>query len=154
MGWKPQLNTVCSRCGKKHGVFATCVSSRPGTSRVRLKLSYGNCPTCKKAYGPGGLLTHHCAGKSDFGRRKKQFEAEQRKRDRAARAKSRPAHPDPRDCTDEGCQRRACALWKEALALGEERGREAAEAEAAEQMQAVYRAAYARGRSECPRDHN
>jgi hypothetical protein len=153
MGWKPQLNTVCSRCGKKHGVFALCVSSRPGPARVRLKLSYGNCPDCKKAYGPGGPLTHTCARKSDFGRRRKQHEEEQRKRERAAKAKNRPAHPDPRDCRDDGCQRRACALWKEALALGEERGREAAEEAAREQMQAVWRQAYSRGRDECPREH-
>lgn len=123
MGWRPKLNTVCGRCGKPHPPFATCVATRRGRKPLTVKLSYGKCPKCRKNYGPGGALTHHCAPKSDFGRRKKEFEAEQRRLERERARKARPKH-DYTECSDGECKRSLCVAFKAGRALGDLEGHE------------------------------
>lgn len=137
MGWRPQLNVVCNRCGKAHGLFGVCVSNSRRRQTLKPQLSFGKCPTCKKPYGPGGALTHACAPKSDFGRRKKKFEQEQRAKAR----KARPTH-DYTECSDAECKRSACVAYKAGVELGDERGYERG-----------WELGYDRGVTDCPRDH-
>jgi hypothetical protein len=117
MGWRPQLNVVCNRCGKSHGLFGVCVSNSRRRQTLKPQLSFGKCPACKKPYGPGGALTHACAPKSDFGKRKKKYEQEQRAKAR----KARPTH-DYTECSDAECKRSACVAYKSGVELGEQRG--------------------------------
>jgi hypothetical protein len=123
MGWKPKLNAVCGRCGRSHGLFATCVARGGRKQPLKLTVSYGKCPKCRRSYGPGGALTHACAPKSDFGRRKKAFEAEQAKREREARRKARPKH-DYTECSDGECKRSLCVAYKAGRELGDLEGHE------------------------------
>jgi hypothetical protein len=123
MGWKPKLNAVCGRCGRSHGLFATCVARGGRKQPLKLTVSYGRCPKCRRSYGPGGALTHACAPKSDFGRRKKAFEAEQAKRERDAKRKARPKH-DYAECSDGECKRALCVAYKAGRELGDLEGHE------------------------------
>jgi hypothetical protein len=117
MGWRPQLNVICSRCGKDHGLFGVCVSNSRRRQTLKPQLSFGKCPKCRKRYDAGGQLTHHCAPKSDFGKRKKKFEQEQRDKAR----KARPKH-DYTECSDTECKRSACVAYKSGAELGEQLG--------------------------------
>jgi hypothetical protein len=120
MGWRPQLNVVCGRCGKPSAFIGhVCVSNSRRKRTLKPKLTFGRCPDCRKAYDAGGPLTHHCAPKSDFRKRKKKYEQEQRAKAR----KERPKH-DYTECSDDGCKRSLCAAYKAGIALGEERGQE------------------------------
>ena len=120
MGWRPQLNVICGRCGKPSGPLRhVCVSNSTKKQTLTLQISYGKCPDCRKRYDAGGQLTHQCAPKSDFGKRKKQFEQEQRARSR----KARPQH-DYAECSDGECKRPLCAAYKAGRALGEADGYE------------------------------
>lgn len=141
MGWKPQLNAVCGRCGRSHGLFATCVARGARKRPLKLRVSYGKCPRCRRGYGPGGALTHACAPKSDFGRRKKQFEAEQAKREREEARKARPKH-DYTECGDGECKRPLCVAYKAGRELGDTEG-----------YARGWDHGHARGVADCPRDH-
>lgn len=104
---------------------------------LKPQLSFGKCPTCKKAYGAGGQMTHACAPKSDFGRRKKKYEKEQRDKAR----KQRPTH-DYTECSDGECKRSACVAYKSGVQLGDQRG-----------FDRGWELGHARGAADCPRDH-
>jgi hypothetical protein len=136
MGWRPQLNTVCGRCGKPRGITHDCVSNRKRKPTIKPKLSFGKCPKCGKAYG-ANPLAHTCAIKSDFKKRK----AEHEKREREKARQARPKH-DYTECSDDECKRTRCVAYKAGITLGEERG-----------YQRGWHQGYARGLVDCPREH-
>ena len=141
MGWRPQLNVMCGRCGKPSGLFHVCVSNSTRKQSLKPKVSFGKCPKCRRNYGPGGALTHACAPKSDFGKRKKKFDAEQAKREREKARKNRPKH-DYRECSDTECKRALCVAYKTGLQLGDDRG-----------FARGWDRGYDRGVFDCPREH-
>ena len=117
MGWRPQLNVVCGRCGKPSGLIGhVCVSNSRRRQTLKPKLTFGRCPECKKPYCANPAL-HVCAPRSDFKKRKKQFEKEQRDKAR----KARPKH-DYTECSDNECKRSLCVAYKAGIQLGDERG--------------------------------
>ena len=135
-GWRPQLNTVCGRCGKPRGLTHTCFGKSKRKPSIKPKLSWGKCPDCGKAYG-ANPLAHTCTKKSDFRKRK----AEHEKREREKARKARPKH-DYTECSDTECKRALCTAYKAGIALGDERGHERG-----------WQQGYDRGLAECPRDH-
>jgi hypothetical protein len=138
MGWRPQLNVVCGRCGKPSGLIGhVCVSNSRRRQTLKPRLSFGKCPTCRKPYDAGGSLTHACAPKSDFGKRKKQFEKEQREKAR----KARPKH-DYTECIDEECKRGLCVAYKTGFQVGDETG-----------YARGWDQGYDHGIADCPREH-
>lgn len=139
MGWRPKLNAVCAACGKPRELFGhVCVSPRRKASGFRLKVTYGTCPKCKRRF-TGSPVTHVCAARSDFRRRKSQFEREQAKREREKNKK--PAH-DYTECSDEECKRSRCVAFKAGREIGDEAG-----------FERGWEIGHARGIADCPRDH-
>lgn len=137
MGWRPQLNVVCGRCGKPSALIGhVCVSSSRRKQTLKPKLSFGKCPKCRRLYGANPLL-HACAPRSDFKKRKKQFEKEQRDKAR----KSRPKH-DYTECSDAECKRSLCVAFKSGRGLGDQEG-----------YARGWDQGYSRGVADCPRDH-
>jgi len=118
-------------------------SRKPQT--ITPKLTFGKCPKCKKSYGPGGALTHDCAPRSDFKKRKKAFDAEQAKREREKNRKSRPKH-DYQECSDSGCKRSLCVAYKTGRETGDQEGHERG-------WQQGYNRGFSDGQAACPRDH-
>jgi len=117
MGWRPQLNVVCGRCGKPSGIIGhVCVSNSRRKQTLKPRLSFGTCQKCRKPYGANPAL-HVCAPRSDFKKRRKQHEKEQREKAR----KSRPKH-DYTECSDAECKRPTCVAYKTGLQLGDEAG--------------------------------
>jgi hypothetical protein len=117
MGWRPQLNMVCGRCGRPRGVTGhVCVSRRKGKPSLKPQLGFGTCPKCRKRYGANPLL-HTCEQKSDFRKRKAEFEKAQR--DKARKAK--PKH-DYTECSDAECKRVTCTAYKSGRELGDQEG--------------------------------
>jgi hypothetical protein len=145
MGWRPRLNVMCTRCKKAHGPFDVCVSGSSRKRSLKPRLSFGKCPTCKKSYGAGGPLTHHCAPKSDFGRRKKQSEKERRQREREQARKNRPKH-DYTECSDSQCKRSLCVAYKSGKDEGDQEGY-------ARGWQQGYDRGFPDGQDACPRKH-
>lgn len=141
MGWRPQLNVVCGRCGKPSGLRHVCVSNSRRKQTLKPKLTFGKCPKCKKSYDAGGALTHHCAPRSDFGKRRRQFEKEQREKAR----KGRPTH-DYTECSDGQCKRPLCVAYKAGRELGDQEGY-------ARGWQQGYDRGFPDGQDACPRDH-
>lgn len=116
MGWRPQLNVVCGRCGKPGALIGhVCVSSSRRRQTLKPKLSFGKCPKCRRLYGANPLL-HACAPRSDFKKRRK-FEKEERER----AGKARPKH-DYTECSDDGCKRSLCVAYKAGRELGDAEG--------------------------------
>src|SRR5579875_976126 len=119
MGWRPQLNTVCGRCGKPRGLAHTCVSNSRRKATIKPKVSFGTCPKCKKPQG--NPLTHTCRPKSDFKRRK----ADHAKAERAAARKKRQKNThDYQTCTDNDCPRPLCVAFKTGHTTGHREGYE------------------------------
>lgn len=116
MSWRPQLNVICGHCGKPHGLFDVCVTTRARRQPPRLKVSYGSCPRCGKAY-EGSPFTHTCRQRSDFRKRKKKFERDQKAKGR------KPAH-DYTACPDDDCKRPVCVAFKAGWKGGDEAGHE------------------------------
>jgi hypothetical protein len=136
LGFRPALNVVCGRCGKPRGLAHVCVSNSRRKQSVKPKLTYGTCPKCRKPY-TGLPLAHTCAPRSDFKKRKKQFDKEQREKAR----KARPKH-DYTECSESECKRSLCVAYKAGMQLGDEAGYERG-----------WQQGYGRGLAECPRDH-
>lgn len=141
MGWRPRLNVLCGRCRKPSGLFHVCVSNSTRKQALKPKLTFGKCPKCRKSYSAGGALTHVCAPKSDFKKRKSQFEKEQKARAREKSRKNRPKH-DYTECSDAECKRSLCVAYKSGVALGDEQG-----------FERGWDRGHARGVADCPRDH-
>ncbi len=141
MGWSPRLTMVCNRCGKPSGLLRhVCVSNRKTKQALKLKLSFGTCPKCRRPYS-GDPVRHTCAPRSDFRKRKKAFDAEQAKKAREQARKNRPKH-DYTECSDDECKRSLCVAYKAGRELGDLEGH----ARGWEQ-------GYNRGVADCPRDH-
>lgn len=149
----PRLSVTCGRCGQpRRGIRHDCIVSSGRASRRRatpkLKLDFGKCPDCRKTVG--NPLTHVCAPKSDFKKRKRA--AEKRERE-AARARAKKRQPDKHDylaCKDEDCKRSLCvahkAGWREGHKAGFEDGWAAG-------YGTGYAEGFTAGRESCPGPH-
>jgi hypothetical protein len=143
VSWRPQLNVICTRCGKGHGLFDTCVTTSSRRQTFKPELSFGKCPDCKRDYGVGGPLTHACAPRSDFRRRKTRFEREQRSK---ARQKRQADKHDYTLCADNDCPRALCVAYKKGWKSGDEAGFERG-------WQRGYDIGFYDGIQACPRPH-
>lgn len=88
---------TCGQCRKPRGLHHVCTGGRKGRDRIRLTVSV-KCPRCgKPALNP---LTHTCATRSDFQKRKaaqeRQRKAAVRKRKRQGQAARRRARAKER----------------------------------------------------------
>jgi hypothetical protein len=138
MTWKPQLNVVCSRCGKPRGLTHTCFSNSRRTATIKPSISFGKCPTCRKPIG--NPLTHVCAPKSDFKARKKRAAKQQKARDREKARKKRLAEQHPYEsCRDDQCKRPMCVAYRTGWHEGETAG---------------FDAGFQAGLAACPGPHN
>jgi hypothetical protein len=145
MGWSPRLNTICAACGRPRELLGhVCVNPRRRARGVRLKVSFGTCPKCRKPYG-GNPALHACAPRSDFKKRKKAFDGEQRKREREKNKNSRPKH-DYTECSDTECKRSLCTAYKAGHALGDHEGY-------ARGWDQGHDRGYRDGQAACPREH-
>jgi hypothetical protein len=139
MGWRPQLQMICGRCGRPRAMVGhVCVSNRKGKPSLKPRLGFGTCPRCRKRYGANPLL-HVCEQKSDFRKRRAEFEKKQKEREREKARKAKPKH-DYTECSDVECKRVTCVAYKSGIALGDERGYERG-----------WNQGYDRGRSEAAR---
>ena len=141
MGWSPRLNTICAACGRPRELVGhVCVNPRSRRRGVKFKVSFGTCAKCKRKY-TGDPVTHVCAPRSDFKKRRKQFEQEQREKAR----KARPKH-DYVTCPDADCKRSLCVAYKTGWKGGDEEGY-------ARGWQQGYDTGFPDGIDACPRDH-
>ena len=141
MGWRPQLNVTCGRCGKPRGLSHVCVSNSRRPMTLKPQLSFGTCPECRKPVS--NPLTHHCAPRSDFKRRKAKSDREQRARNRKKRQQQ--AH-DYTACPDNDCKRPLCVAYKTGWQAGDQAGYERA-------WPLAYDQGFADGIDNCPRAH-
>ena len=134
MGWRPQLNIVCGRCGKPRGLTHVCVSSSKRRATATPQVTFGKCPRCGKPLG-GNPLGHVCRPKSDFRRRKA---AAARRETAKARKKRQAGKHDYQACTDGECQRPLCVAFKTGHKPGYDRG---------------WADGFPAGQAACPRPH-
>lgn len=114
MTWTPLLQPVCGRCGRRReGIRHVCRSNSNRRATVTLKFSFGKCSKCRKDVT--NPLTHNCAPKSDFKRRRARHE----KQARTARKKDRH---DYQSCSDKDCQRSLCVAFRTGYQAGEADG--------------------------------
>ena len=142
MGWAPQLNVVCGRCGKPRGLRHDCISNSRRKATAKPKVSFGKCGTCGKPYG-GNPLAHVCAPKSDF--RKRKSAAAKRER-AAARKKRQQEKHDYQACSNGECPRPLCAAFKTGQKAGYESG-------FGDGAAAGYNAGFDAGLASCPGPH-
>ena len=115
MAWTPRLNVICGRCGKpREGFVHVCRSNSTRKATPRPQFSFGTCPKCRKPQG--NPLTHTCAPKSDFRRRRARHEKQAR-----AAARKRDRH-DYQSCGDKDCQRSLCVAFRTGYKTGEADG--------------------------------
>lgn len=137
MTWRPRLNVVCARCGKPRGLQHECVSNRTRRPSPRLDIGFGKCPKCGKPLG--NPLTHVCAPRSDFRRRKARYEREQQA---AARKKRQQQAHDYTACMDQECPRPLCTAYRTGYQQGE-----------TDTWDVAWKTGYERGIEDCPRAH-
>ena len=141
MALMPQLNVVCSRCGKPRGLTHTCFSNSTKKAAAKPVLSFGKCEKCKKPVG--NPLTHTCRPKSDFQKRHREHEKQEKQA--AARKRQASAH-DYQACSDKDCARPLCVAFKRGYQLGD--------AEAYDRgWQTGYDRGFPDGIAACPRSH-
>jgi len=116
MAWTPQLNVMCSRCGKPRGLTHVCFSNSKRKATAKPVLSFGKCGKCKKTVS--NPLTHTCQPKSDFKKRRAAHEKQQKA---AARKRQASAH-DYQACSDGNCPRPLCVAFKTGYRLGDQDG--------------------------------
>ena len=145
MAWTPQLNVVCSRCGKPRGLAHTCFSSSTKKATAKPVLSFGKCEKCKRPVG--NPLTHTCRPKSDFRQRRREHEKAEKADARKAAAKKRQqnAH-DYQACSDKDCAKPLCVAFKRGYQLGDREGYDRG-------WQAGYDRGFPDGIAACPRSH-
>ena len=125
-----RLRVTCGRCGQHRELIGHVCVVRSGraarrSSAPKLKLDFGKCQTCKKTVG--NPLTHVCAPRSDFKKRKRA----------ADRPKKKPREQhDYQLCKDDSCKRTMCVAfkagwrggyqdgWKDGYDLGYKQGHE------------------------------
>jgi hypothetical protein len=140
MSLRPQLNVLCGRCGKPRGLFHDCVSNSRRRQTLKPTVTFGKCPNCKKTIT--NPLTHTCAPRSDFKRRKREHEKQQAKRP----AKRRQDSHDYTECSDNDCPRSRCVAYKKGFKAGDETGYKRG-------WEQCYPVAFADGIAACPRPH-
>lgn len=145
MALRPQLNVLCGRCGKPRGLRHDCVSNSTRPATFKPVLSFGKCPKCRKPYG--NPLTHDCAPKSDFKRRKSDFAKKQKAeaRDKARKKRQAEKH-DYQACAGKDCPRPLCVAFKTGYRSGDQDGFERG-------WELGYGAGYPDGVDACPRAH-
>lgn len=141
MSWRPQLNVVCSRCGKPRGLTHVCVSNSTRKATIKPRFSFGTCPRCKKPQG--NPLTHTCRPTSDFKRRKAKYA---RQEAAAARKKRQASAHDYQACTDPGCPRPLCVAFKTGYQAGSADGYDQGWRQGRDR-------GFAEGITACPRPH-
>jgi hypothetical protein len=141
MSWRPALNVVCGRCGHPRGLGHVCVSNSKRRATVKPELSFGTCEKCRKTVS--NPLTHNCAPKSDF--RKRKAAHEKKLRDEARKKRQKQAH-DYTSCADNDCKRALCVAFKTGFKLGDEAGYERG-------WQQGYNSGFSDGVAACPRTH-
>ena len=128
---------------------ATADARRPSGRRS----PFGTCQKCRKTVT--NPLTHICAPRSDFRRRKAAHDKQQRDRDRKKRQQQ---NHDYTACSDGDCKRALCVAYK----TGWKGGAEAEHERAWQQGEqagydrgwaACYPVAFEAGIAACPRDH-
>ena len=113
-------------------------------------MTFGKCPNCKKTIT--NPLTHACAPRSDFKRRKKAHEKAERDRG-PQEAAAEQAH-DYTACADNGCKRSLCVAYKTGWQSGDEAGYERGWQQGHERgFKEGYAQGYPDGIAACPRDH-
>jgi len=138
---RPELNITCGRCGKPRGLTHVCVSNSKRKATPKLRLSFGKCAKCKKRVS--NPLTHVCAPKSDFKRRKREAEKQARE---AARKKRQGERHDYQSCGDPECKRSLCVAYKTGRQTGDQEGFERG-------VRIGYDTGYPDGIRDCPRAH-
>lgn len=149
MSLRPKLNITCGRCGRpREGLVHVCRSNSRRAATPALKLSFGQCPKCRKQYdSPLDALSHTCAPKSGFKRRRATFAREQKRKAReAARKKRQAGKHDYQACTDQDCPRSLCVAFKAGYRLGDQEGHERG-------FELGYAAGFPDGQDACPRSH-
>jgi hypothetical protein len=141
VSWRPELNVVCGRCGKPRGLTHECVSNSRRKPTLKPALSFGTCPKCKKPQG--NPLTHTCAPKSDFRRRKADHDKAQPARGRKKRQKN---DHDYQACADNDCPRSLCVAFKTGYLTGDRDGYDRG-------WRVGYDAGFPAGIAAYPRDH-
>lgn len=141
MSWRPQLNVVCARCGHPRGLAHVCVSNSRRKATLKPELSFGTCEKCRKPVS--NPLTHTCAPRSDFRRRKARFDKQQR--DEARKKRQKQAH-DYTACADNDCKRSLCVAYKTGWQGGDRAGYERG-------WQQGYNSGFPDGIAACPRTH-
>ena len=147
MGWRPQLNVVCGRCGKpRRGLRHDCVSNSRRKATLKTHFSFGKCPKCKKIIT--SPLTHVCAPKSDFKARKSRAAKREKAREREKARKKRQADKhDYQACKDDECKRPLCAAYKTGWKQGYAEG-------FADGYGAGYSTGFGDGLASCPGPHS
>jgi hypothetical protein len=145
MALRPQLNITCGRCGKPRGLTHVCFGNSRRKATLKPQFSFGKCPKCRKQ--TGNPLTHVCAPKSDFKRRKSAFARKQKAGARAEARKNRQAEKhDYQACPDQDCKRSLCVAFKTGWKLGDQDGFERG-------WELGYGAGYPDGQDACPLPH-
>lgn len=143
MSWAPQLNVMCGRCGKpRTGLRHDCVSNSRRSATVRPQLTFGKCQKCGKPQG--NPLTHACAPKSGFKRRK----SAAAKREKAKARKKRQAEKhDYQACQDQDCPRPLCVAHKTGYKRGYDEGY-------GDGFSTGFEMGFEAGQEACPRPHS
>ena len=129
---RPRLTITCGRCGKpREGIRHVCVSTRERPMTLKPSINFGKCPTCKKTIT--NPLTHVCAPKSDFKKRKRAAE----KREKARKKRQAEQHPFE-SCRDDQCKRPQCVAYRTGWHQGEAAG---------------FESGFNAGLAACPRNH-
>ena len=135
----------CGRCGKPRGLTHVCTSGGNRNATIKPQVSFGTCPQCKKPQG--NPLTHTCAPKSDFKRRKAAYDRQQRAK---ARKKRQKETHDYQACTDNDCPRPVCVAFRTGYATGHRDGYETGWHTG---WQQGYDRGFGDGIAACPRPH-
>lgn len=120
MAFTPKLSAVCNRCGKSRGLLGHTCFNTGNSERVaapQLQVTFGKCPKCKKQ--AGNPLTHVCAPKSDFTKRKR---AAERREQAAGRKKRQAEKHDYQACSDKDCPRSLCVAFRVGRKFGYQEG--------------------------------
>lgn len=141
MALMPQLNVVCSRCGKPRGLTHVCFSNSKQKASAKPVLSFGKCGKCKKPVS--NPLTHTCRPKSDFKRRRREHEKAEKA---AARKKRQQNAHDYQACSDGNCPRTLCVAFKTGYKTGDRDGYDHG-------FQIGWDRGFPAGQAACPRAH-
>jgi hypothetical protein len=115
----------------------------------KLKLDFGKCENCNRPVG--NPLTHVCAPRSDFKRRRRAAEKHEKYQARANRKSEKHEY---QNCKDDDCKRSACAAYKTGWREGYQTGfAEGYDAGYGAGRQAGYSEGFDVGLRSCPGPH-